>query len=203
MEIIVGKTAGFCYGVKNAVNGLNKECENEKIDCLGEIVHNEEVCNNFKNKGVNFINDVKESKNKVVIRAHGVPKEVYNYLENNNIKYKDLTCPKVLKVHDICNQYKDDYFIFIIGSKMHPEIIGTKSFCKNYFIIENEAGDILGIEVKGGSHVGKEDFKHLSWFKDNLINGRNFKGIVLYSGENTISFGKDLLAVPTSSLWNT
>ncbi|MCQ2913765.1 MAG: ATP-binding protein [Alphaproteobacteria bacterium] len=69
------------------------------------------------------------------------------------------------------------------------------------FIIEDESNNIIGIEVKGGSRIGKEDFKHLSWFKDNLVKGKDFVGIVLYSGENTMRFGENLYAVPTASLW--
>lgn len=70
------------------------------------------------------------------------------------------------------------------------------------FIIENENGDIVGIEVKGGSRVSKEDFKHMEWFRDNLAKDKKFTGIILYSGENTLSFGNNLLAVPTACLWN-
>lgn len=70
------------------------------------------------------------------------------------------------------------------------------------FIIEKEDGDMVGVEVKGGSRVSKDDFKHLEWFKENLAKDRKFIGIILYSGENTISFGEDMLAVPTSCLWN-
>lgn len=69
------------------------------------------------------------------------------------------------------------------------------------FIIEDSKGDMVGIEVKGGSRVSKDDFKHLKWFKENLVKDKKFIGIILYSGENTLSFGEDLLAVPTASLW--
>lgn len=69
------------------------------------------------------------------------------------------------------------------------------------FIVEDEKGDIVAIEVKGGSNIGKEDFKHIKWFKANLAKNRKVKGIVLYSGENTLPFGQDMLAVPTASLW--
>lgn len=69
------------------------------------------------------------------------------------------------------------------------------------FIIENDQGDIAGVEVKGGSHVTGEDFKHLKWFKENLVKDRKFCGIVLYSGENTLRFGDDLYAVPIAALW--
>ena len=61
---------------------------------------------------------------------------------------------------------------------------------------------MVGIEVKGNSRVSKEDFKHLEWFKDNLVKDKKFTGIILYSGENTLSFGNNMLAVPTTCLWN-
>lgn len=69
------------------------------------------------------------------------------------------------------------------------------------FIIEDEDNNIIGIEVKGGSKIEKEDFKHLSWFNNNLVKKKNFTGIVLYSGENTLRFADNLYAVPTASLW--
>lgn len=69
------------------------------------------------------------------------------------------------------------------------------------FIIENEDGAILAIEVKAGSAISKGTFKQMQWFRENLAAGRDFKGIVLYTGENILSFGKNLWAVPISSLW--
>ena len=70
------------------------------------------------------------------------------------------------------------------------------------FIIENEQGDMVGVEVKGGSRIGKEDFKHLKWFKENLAKGKKFIGIVLYSGENTLHFSEDMVAAPIACLWH-
>lgn len=69
------------------------------------------------------------------------------------------------------------------------------------FIIEDRNGDMVGIEVKGGSRISKEDFKHMEWFKNKLVKDKKFIGIILYSGENTLSFGEDMVAVPTACLW--
>lgn len=69
------------------------------------------------------------------------------------------------------------------------------------FIIENDQGDMVGVEVKGGSHITQDDFKHIKWFKENLVKNRKFNGIILYAGENTIRFGEDLYAVPIATLW--
>ena len=142
MEIIVGKTAGFCYGVKRAVEGAKSEIEKTKepIYCLGEIVHNRQVIEMLEKEGITFIEDINLAKGNTIIRAHGVKKEIYNVAKKNNIEIKDYTCPNVLKVHKIAEKYsKNGYYIFLCGSKEHPENIGTISYCgKNSTIIETE-----------------------------------------------------------------
>lgn len=142
MEIIVGKTAGFCYGVKRAVEGAKSEIEKTKepIYCLGEIVHNRQVIEMLEKEGITFIEDINLAKGNTIIRAHGVKKEIYNVAKKNNIEIKDYTCPNVLKVHKIAEEYsKNGYYIFLCGSKEHPENIGTISYCgKNSTIIETE-----------------------------------------------------------------
>ena len=70
------------------------------------------------------------------------------------------------------------------------------------FIVEDADGNLAGVEVKAGSGVGKNDFRHLAWFRDHLAKGRRFVGIVLYSGRETLSFGNGMLAVPMSVLWS-
>ena len=68
------------------------------------------------------------------------------------------------------------------------------------FVVESDGGCVLGIEVKSGSAVGKGDFAHLAWFRDNIVKHRRFIGIVLYTGEHTLPFGKNLYAVPMGTL---
>lgn len=142
MEIILGKTAGFCYGVKRAVEGAKEEAKiREKVYCLGEIVHNKNVIESLEKEGIKFIENLEEARANVIIRAHGVAKEVYEQLENKQIKVKDLTCPNVLKIHKIAEEYsKKGYFIILVGSENHPEVIGTISFCgENSFIVQDLA----------------------------------------------------------------
>lgn len=139
MEIIVGKTSGFCYGVKNAVEKAESEVEksNKKIYCLGELVHNKTVIENLQKKGLIFIENIEEANEKTIIRAHGIKKEIYEEAKNRKIQLIDLTCPNVLKIHDTVEKYSNkNYYIFLIGKKEHPETIGTYSFCgKNATII--------------------------------------------------------------------
>ena len=87
MEIILGKTAGFCNGITRAVETAKEELKNaEEVECLGDLLHNNQVLNNLKANGLRIITDIREAKERVIIRAHGVKKEVYEYAKKNNIK---------------------------------------------------------------------------------------------------------------------
>jgi len=141
MEIIIGKTAGFCYGVTRAVDGAKEEVENNsEIYCLGEIVHNKNVVKKLEEQGIKFIDQIEQAKGKTIIRAHGIPKETYEKALEMNIEIKDLTCPHVLKIHKIAEEYrKKEFFIVLLGKKNHPEVIGIASFCgDNMVIVEDE-----------------------------------------------------------------
>jgi 4-hydroxy-3-methylbut-2-enyl diphosphate reductase len=140
MEIIIGKTAGFCFGVSNAVNKTKEALSKEKICCLGELVHNYEVTNNLKKEGLIVINKIEEAHCTTIIRSHGENIETYNKAREKGIKLIDLTCPKVLHIHNIAEEYsKKEYYIFLIGQKDHPETIATISYCgENASILEND-----------------------------------------------------------------
>ena len=104
MEIIVGKTAGFCFGVKNAVNKTEELLGKERTTyCLGELVHNGQVMEQLCKKGLKVIDTLEEMENsssKVIIRAHGVPPKVYETANLRDIELVDFTCPKVAKIHE-------------------------------------------------------------------------------------------------------
>lgn len=144
MEIIIGKTAGFCYGVERAVNGAkNENKSNENIYCLGEIVHNRNVIKSLENEGIIFIDNIEDAKGKTIIRAHGIGKEIYEKANDMNIPIKDLTCPSVLKIHKIAEEYaKKGYFIILTGKENHPEVVGIESYCGSYYTIINNKEDI-------------------------------------------------------------
>lgn len=129
--IEVAKTAGFCYGVKRAVDGVYSAIERgEKIATLGALIHNRQVIEDLASKGVcacNSAADIPEGYT-IVIRAHGVGKSVYE--EIGDRPYIDLTCPFVSKIHRIVEEhYKNGYKIVIIGDKNHPEVKGINGWC--------------------------------------------------------------------------
>ncbi len=131
--IEVAKTAGFCYGVKRAVDGVYDALKNgEKIATIGALIHNRQVLDDLAAKGVFSYDNVKDIPDEytIVIRAHGVGKDVYE--EIGGRKYIDLTCPFVAKIHKIVEEhYNKGYKIIIAGDKNHPEVIGINGWCEN------------------------------------------------------------------------
>ena len=123
MEIIIGKTAGFCFGVANAVNKTKEQLKGKKnIFCLGELVHNKQVTGELEKEGLVFIDDISNAKEDIIIRAHGEKKETYSKAKELELNVIDLTCPKVTKIHKIAEEYANKgNYIFLIGNREHPE----------------------------------------------------------------------------------
>lgn len=138
MEIIVGKYSGFCNGAKNAVNKTMEALNNDSFYSVGEIVHNEEVIRELKNKGLIVKDSIESIPNnaKVIIRAHGEELEFYREAKKRNLNIIDLTCGRVKVIHNKILSKKNS-FIIIIGKTNHPETIAHKSYSSDSYIIEN------------------------------------------------------------------
>lgn len=153
MEVKVAKSAGFCFGVKRAVDKVYELIEEGRtgIYTLGPIIHNEEVVRDLEEKGVRVLSDIWEADEKnpgiVVIRSHGVPKSVYEYMEQRNMEYLDVTCPFVKKIHKIVQKESaQGKHIVIIGNAQHPEVQGICGWCEGpYTVIEKaeEANEFI------------------------------------------------------------
>lgn len=137
MKVIVAKTAGFCFGVKRAVEKVYQQVESTKspIYTFGPIIHNEEVVKDMEAKGVSVIHTLEELKalkeGTVIIRSHGVSEEVYEIIREKGLELVDATCPYVKKIHDIVKQKSSTGSdILIIGNANHPEVEGIKGWCK-------------------------------------------------------------------------
>lgn len=142
MEIIVGKLAGFCFGVNNAVTKASELVKKEtNLYCLGELVHNRQVVDSFEQKGVTTVENIDEVPQgaKLIIRSHGISPEIYQKAKQNQNEIYDYTCPKVLKTHYDVEEHKKESYIFICGVKNHPEVVATQGFSgENSYVIENE-----------------------------------------------------------------
>lgn len=131
-EIKLAKTAGFCFGVNRAVNLVYKLVDDgEKVCTLGPIIHNQQLVEDLKSKGVNDISspDACADGYKIVIRTHGIEKETLSDISNRGIDYIDATCPFVLKIHRIVSEAEQGTVTLIAGDSNHPEVKGIRSFC--------------------------------------------------------------------------
>lgn len=159
MNIIIGKNSGFCAGVKYTLTKTEEELNksDSTVDCLGEIIHNKQVVESLEKKGLRIINSIDDANSKVIVRAHGISKEIYKKAEEKAITLIDLTCPKVFKIHKQVEDFaKNDFFIFLLGEKTHPETIGTFSFCgSNSCIIESKDDITSAISLLKNSNLKK------------------------------------------------
>ena len=138
MNVIVAKTAGFCFGVKRAVDFAYSKAGQKNIYTYGPIIHNKEVTKDLEKKGIKIIDNLEDGKNgEIIIRSHGVPPSVYDTLDKENIKYTDCTCPFVKKIHNIVRKsyIEENKSIIIVGSGEHPEVVGINGECNNTAII--------------------------------------------------------------------
>ena len=160
MDIVLAKSAGFCFGVKRAVNSVYDEIENHNtgIYTYGPIIHNEQVVQDMESKGVKVIDDLEGLKiiteGTVIIRSHGVEKSIYDLLENKKIRIVDATCPFVKKIHKIVfEESANGREVIIIGNDKHPEVEGIKGWVNGKAWVVNNSEDVEKITIKSDSKV--------------------------------------------------
>lgn len=147
MKVILAKNSGFCMGVRRAVETA-KKIYGQGVYILGEIIHNESVTDEIKRLGTKIIDSPDEVDNgTVIIRSHGVGKDVYDKLEAKGIKIIDCTCPFVLKIHNIVKKYHaEGYRIIITGEKAHPEVVGINGWCDNSAVVIDEDYESVSLD---------------------------------------------------------
>lgn len=142
-EILLAKSAGFCFGVKRAVNIAFDVADSRRGGCtLGPIIHNKEVVRELADKGVITVDSPDEinGREPVIIRSHGVKRSVYDTLNEMGIEYIDATCPFVSKIHQIVSDMSEKgYTILLAGDENHPEVQGILSNCVGkYYVFRDE-----------------------------------------------------------------
>ena len=144
MQILTAKSGGFCRGVRKAVDtAMSVEPKNTYI--YGEIIHNPDVVSAIEKRGIKTVEDLNELPENcsVIVRSHGVGKDVYKYFEEKNIRIIDCTCEFVRRTQKIVErEYSAGKIIVVIGGKKHPEVIGINGWCENSaYIFSNENED--------------------------------------------------------------
>jgi len=153
MKINLAKYAGFCFGVKRAMDIVIETAEknNTKIYTLGPLIHNEQVVAYLENKNVFAIDSIEciPDKSNVIIRTHGVPKRYYEILELKECIIIDATCPFVKKIHNIVHKsYNEGKQVIIVGDANHPEVIGINGWCENSAHIISSVEDFGKINIE-------------------------------------------------------
>jgi 4-hydroxy-3-methylbut-2-enyl diphosphate reductase len=169
MKIFLARTAGFCMGVRRAVEmALDLPRKHDgPIFTYGPLIHNPQVLDLLNEKGISIINDIPEKgTGTILVRAHGVPPGVKKSLKNSGFKVIDATCPRVVKVQSIIRKYaKKDFTSIIIGDKKHPEVIG-----------------LLGYAGGKGYAVGSlEELESLPEFGKAIVVAQTTQNIIFYN----------------------
>ena len=135
MNVKLAKSAGFCFGVKRAVNMVYDRIgqTDMPIYTYGPIIHNEEVVKDMESKGVHVVEDLSDlatlPKGIIIIRSHGISKSEYDQMQEAGFEIVDATCPFVLKIHRLVREYSmKGHYIIIVGNENHPEVQGIRGW---------------------------------------------------------------------------
>jgi len=191
MKIELAKSAGFCFGVNRAVNMLYDMVEKgERVCTLGPIIHNPQVINDLKSKGVEIVDDVSQipDNTKLVVRTHGVEKKVIDRLEKSGCEYCDATCPFVKKIHKIVTDNSSETIpVLIAGDENHPEVQGIRSYCKgesHVFLNKDELEKIIENDVFGHNSelvvVSQTTFNTVEWEKCLKILKKHYTNALIF-----------------------
>ena len=181
MEILLAKSAGFCFGVQRAVDTAYKHADEKNVYTYGQIIHNEEVVGDLAKHGLKILEDdeldqIKDSK--VIIRSHGAEKRVYDILEKNGNEIIDATCPFVKKIHNIVmDECGKGHTVIIIGDGKHPEVKGIMGWCMSEPVVigtEEEAEKFVQ-SCLNGEYKPSENISIVS---QTTFNYRKFHNVV-------------------------
>ena len=160
MEVTVAKSAGFCFGVKRAVDTVYREIESgeKPVYTFGPIIHNEQVVEDLENRGVQVIHSEDEleglSGGTVVIRSHGVSRDVCEKIEARGMKIVDATCPFVKKIHRIVDEEgRKGRHVVIIGSADHPEVQGIMGWARGPVTVMHTAEEAESFVPENGKPI--------------------------------------------------
>lgn len=149
MEIIIATNAGFCFGVKRAVDMTVKELNKDEnnVYSYGPLIHNPQAVKDLENKGLTTLESFDDiDDGSIIIRAHGVPKATIQSVLDKNLGLVDSTCPYVISVHKKVEDYSNKgYDIVIVGDSSHPEVIGINGWCDNKAYIVNSIEEVSNL----------------------------------------------------------
>ena len=159
MKVKVAKTAGFCFGVKRAVELVEQQASlGKKVYTYGPIIHNEEVTETLAKKGVQIVSNKEEwskaEPGTLIIRSHGVSRKEFEEMQDSGHEVLDATCPFVKKIHRIVEEQSNDgRHIIVIGSEDHPEVQGIIGWCSGTVEVVENSEKAEKLEINPGKRV--------------------------------------------------
>lgn len=155
MKIILAKSAGFCFGVKRAMDKVYEQLERPDaapIYTYGPIIHNGEVVKDLRKRGIQVIEDERHleaiQSGTIIIRSHGVSKRIYQIIEEKQLTCIDATCPFVKRIHDIVERESGlGKQIIIVGNQGHPEVEGITGWAAGPVIVAEAETDAEGVSI--------------------------------------------------------
>ncbi|NLK97578.1 MAG: bifunctional 4-hydroxy-3-methylbut-2-enyl diphosphate reductase/30S ribosomal protein S1 [Epulopiscium sp.] len=149
MEIIVANTAGFCFGVNRAVDSVYKNIQQQPLYTYGPIIHNPQVVEELREQNVIPVHSVDEiNEGTIIIRSHGVSKDVYGEINKKGLAYIDSTCPYVKRIHKIVDEYSQKgYQVVIVGDRNHPEVQGISGWSNGEAIIIEKPEELEELSI--------------------------------------------------------
>ncbi len=153
MDIYIAKGAGFCFGVKRAVNIAFKTAERSvnRVATLGPIIHNPQVVEKLRQAGVRPLDRISEDVDILIVRTHGIPVGLYESLRDARFELIDATCPFVKKAQQYAKLLREEgYQVLILGDKDHPEVKGILSYAGESAIVVKDAGEVPRLNSRVG-----------------------------------------------------
>lgn len=182
MEVILAKSAGFCFGVKKAVDKVYEQIgKGGKIYTFGPIIHNEEVVKDLEARGVQVLDSIEALKEitegAVVIRSHGVAKEVYDIIKKQGLECVDATCPFVKRIHNIVEKESTaGKKIVIIGNAGHPEVEGIRGWSVTETVVMESEEEAKAFVLDENNSIYKTE--ELCIVSQTTFNYNKFKDLV-------------------------
>lgn len=178
MEIILAKAAGFCFGVKRAVEAVNTNIKKNNLKTFGPIIHNEQVVKEFEVQGVQIAHHLDDThQSTVIIRSHGVSPQDQAVIQQKAYEVIDATCPYVKRIHKLVKKYFDlGYTIILFGNSNHPEMVGVNGWCENQAVFVKSVDEAQSLST----------FNKVFLASQTTMSSKVFKEIIEIIKEKTI-----------------
>lgn len=202
MQVIIAKNAGFCFGVKRAVDIVEKALEQgETVYCLGSLIHNHQVIERLEKKGLVTVEKIEDipAGSKFIVRSHGIAPEIVEKIKTNGGEILDATCPFVRRAQLVAKKFHEDGFdVVLCGDPHHAEVLGINAWAGNSAMMIHDASEAKGLKFKKTVGILSQTTQKIDLLKNTVANLlENNKKLII---ENTICLDSSTKQAEVSAL---